>query len=211
MSIIYKMWVFFIGKLFWIIIVYLLSKIELYLQGNELSVSERILGWFFLEYLSEYYNETIENCFLTKFELRFLLSNFFIVFRNLFLYSYFFISIKLVTTLFFIVMFLIYFGFYSYKKKDTWMLNYLMFTYYCFFIIHISLFILEFVNLHILISLSSFLILFLFLRKILFNPQAFTHKVKYLGIKFLIYFIFVGLGLIGFNLFFSINSMTNNL
>jgi len=116
------MWFFLVGKLFCVIVVYFLSKtlLSFYESGSDLFFFEKVISWFLLDHLYNYYEESINNCYSCKLEFRSLLYTIIALFFKIFIYVYWLVILEysflvLVVTIPFC--FLLYFGIIDLNKK----------------------------------------------------------------------------------------------
>lgn len=104
------MWYLVAGKLMCLIIYFIFSKA--FVHTNDLSIIDRLIGWFFVEHLFEEYNLIAGKFFLINIDFRTLLKNVIIIFRNVFFLSHLVTLTEFLLTvsiLILITYFLIYF------------------------------------------------------------------------------------------------------
>jgi hypothetical protein len=127
------MWYLIAGKLMCLIIYFIFSKAFVY--TNELSILERLIGWFFVEHLFEEYNILAGKFFLTNVDFRTLLKNLLIIFRNVFVWSHFVTLTEFLLTvsiLILITYFLVYFL--KLKKINANVMDIFILSYYAIII-----------------------------------------------------------------------------
>lgn len=147
------MWFFLVGKLFCTIVVYFLSKTLLSFseEDSDLFLFEKVISWFLLDHLYEYYGESINNCYSCKLEFRSLLDVILILLIKLFIYVYWLVILKYFFLLLLISIpccFSIYYGLVGLNKKIKWIsivkesfvYSMIKVIFYVFFLIILGLF-----------------------------------------------------------------------
>lgn len=202
----------FIGKLFCIIIIYLISKGFCNYKENKNNLLEQFLSWFLIEYIPKYYRETINNCFSKKLEFRILIYNIVSVIKNLFIYLYLNTIIKYIVLflLGLIIICIISYLFSRYKNKGD--LGLIVILYYCYFLYIIFLDCLKIKNEWIINFIFYLLLLFILILNMSKTQYfiLFSNNIKYVILKIYMYFIISIYLLIDINYIFSFNLEKNN-
>jgi len=173
------MWYLIAGKLMSLIIYFIFSKAFVYM--NELSILDRLIGWFFVEHLFEEYSILAGKFFLINVDFRTLLKNVLIIFRNVFVWSHLVTLTEFLLTvsiLILITYFLVYFL--KLKKINADVMNIFILSYYAV-IIYLLL-------LKTFFSFDLFDIFFIFkpITAILFFCSCF-----FIAIRFLLFYFIV--------------------
>lgn len=222
------MWYLIAGKIMYILVYSILFKMVINFQN--LSGYDQFFGWFLIEHIFEYYNQTAGKFFMVNEDFRRLVKNSFIVLRNLIFWVHFLTFIEFFL-LIFLACFLLYFTFYFYsflkitENKNYTIKNLIYILYYLFFILILNM------KLYGMFSLLDLYMLgqpILLLISIIFSCYYFyttififvcyfcknlneTKKYKYLLIKFLIHLLIIFLTFfLVFEIILLFNKYTNN-
>lgn len=125
------MWYLIAGKLMCLIIYFIFSKAFVY--TNELTMLDRVIGWFFVEHLFEEYNIIAGKFFLTNIDFRTLLKNVLIIFRNVFVLSHLVTFTEFLLTVSILIL-ISYFLVYFLKLKKISTVDIFVFSYYAIII-----------------------------------------------------------------------------